>query len=629
MSRRMRRGLLAAGVTGCLVAALMLAGASSASAADGPFTIDGNVPDAGAVELPDASGNIKELGPENGSTTKIGVIHADDEPTLGLTNPNAQVDLRRAWITTQREGDKDWLYFAWERDSNNGSGFIAFEFMQNKAPVECDYLGSSNAELIAGCNPWANRAAGDFIILWDQQGNSRQLWLRTWSGTAPNLVLSGAMPLDLSVSQAEYGANGSRGEAAVNLTDTVFGGTTSCRAFANVIPSTVTGNSDTADYKDTVLQPAPALGNCTTTTVTTPTLGDGGAISGAGVPIGTGAVAVKDSAVITLEGGSSPASGSVDFFLCKVDAPGLCTTDGTEVGSTDVTGSFPATVESPTAYVTAAGRYCWRAVYSGDTTTGIGGSTDSRESECFTVQPATPTLTTAAGDDVLLGEGVTDTATLMGTVPQPADPVINLTGETGPDAAGTITFMLYGPSGDGCGSLVDTTAAVTVDGDGDYGTPDPQIVPDVPGDYHWVATYSGSPNTNGVTHNEECDDESEDVMVQTVKSSLTTAQTWVPNDSVMLTAPAGGAMEGTVHIALFPNATCDDGDDPVYEDDLAVPGPDGQTVTTDNTTAVSVSGDYSWQVSYTSTNLAQRDIGASCLETSSLQISNGGEAISD
>ena len=42
----------------------------------------------------------------NSNTTKIGVIHSDALPTLGTTNPNAQVDLRRAWIDTKREAGK-------------------------------------------------------------------------------------------------------------------------------------------------------------------------------------------------------------------------------------------------------------------------------------------------------------------------------------------------------------------------------------------------------------------------------------------------------------------------------------------------------------------------------------------
>ena len=48
-------------------------------------------------------------------------------------------------------------------------------------------------------------------------------------------------------------ADGFKGEAAVNLTDAVYGGTAGCLTIANTVPSTVTGNSDSADYKDTVL----------------------------------------------------------------------------------------------------------------------------------------------------------------------------------------------------------------------------------------------------------------------------------------------------------------------------------------------------------------------------------------
>src|SRR5215212_10970500 len=168
-----------------LVLALVGLTPGIAMAADGPYNIDGTVPDAGTTELADLSGNVKELGPLNSNTTKIGVIHSDGLPTLGLTNPNGQVDLRRAWLDTERDTSTshDWLYFAWERDSNSGSGFIAYEFMQNAAPAGCAYDTATDAQLIASCNPWANRKAGDFMILWDQQGGSKDLFLRTWSGT--------------------------------------------------------------------------------------------------------------------------------------------------------------------------------------------------------------------------------------------------------------------------------------------------------------------------------------------------------------------------------------------------------------------------------------------------------------
>jgi hypothetical protein len=96
LAQRRRAPWLAAVFVAVLTASTLTA--SSALAVDIPFDIDGEVPgsEAGVVELTDPSGNVKELGPVNSSTTKIGVIHDDALPTLGLTNPNASVDLRRA-----------------------------------------------------------------------------------------------------------------------------------------------------------------------------------------------------------------------------------------------------------------------------------------------------------------------------------------------------------------------------------------------------------------------------------------------------------------------------------------------------------------------------------------------------
>ena len=322
------------------------------------------------------------------------------------------------------------------------------------------------------------------------------------------------------MSQAAYSADGFRGEAAVNLTDTIFGGSTACRLFANTIPSTVTGNSDTADYKDTILTTTPPITNCTSTTVTTPKTAAGADIPIGGLSIGTGVVGVKDSAVVSLTGGTAAPTGSVAFSLCKVEAPGLCTSGGTSVGSTNLTGTaYPVTVGSPTAYVTSAGRYCWRATWSGDSANGIPGSSDSSASECFTVNPVTPTLATTAGADVNLGQTVSDSADLSGTATQPASPVINLTGTAGAPAGGTITFKLYGP--DNCTTLAYTSATVAVSGNGTYQTPSPQFQPTSAGTYHWVAVYSGSsPNTNGTTHDAACNDADEDVVVSSVASSL-------------------------------------------------------------------------------------------------------------
>lgn len=267
--------MLAAGAASCFAIAMVMV-AGPALAASGPFAIDGDVPDSGTTEIGDDFGNVKELGPLNSNTTKIGVIHDDALPTLGETNPNAQVDLRTAWLATGKDsstGD-DWLYFAWERDKNTGSGFIAYEFMHNPAPDGCAYETATNAELIADCNPWANRSDGDFMILWDQQGGSLDLYLRVWDDSSGTLVLGAPTALDTDVSEAKYSPDGFMGEAAVNLTATIFGDTTQCESFANTIPSTVTGNSDTADYKDTILAPTPVISNCGTVTIRKETLPD-------------------------------------------------------------------------------------------------------------------------------------------------------------------------------------------------------------------------------------------------------------------------------------------------------------------------------------------------------------------
>ena len=107
-------------------------------------------------------------------------------------------------------------------------------------------------------------------------------------------------------------------------------------------------------------------------------------------------------------------------------------------------------------------------------------------------------------------------------------------------------------------------------------------------------------------------------------SSLTTAQTWVPNDSATISAPAGsGNLAGTVSFALYANERLH----AARRSTAPRPPSSGaspQTVSTSNTTAQPASGSFSWSVSYDSTNPAQRDIPASCHETSALTITNGG-----
>jgi hypothetical protein len=248
----------------------------SQAAVEYPFSIDGTVPDVldpepDDYQVTDPSGNTQELGPLNSNATKVGVIHSAVPPMLGYTNPNGQTDLRNVWVTSKTVDGDVWLYFAWERDANRGSGFIMYEFQQNALSATCDYeTPVDEAALISGCNPWENRQPGDFIVVWDQSGNALDIKIRTFEdpdgGTfdlGDPLVLG--IPEDLSPDNYKAAISGDkfRGEATINLSEEVFPAEpTSCQTLANIIPGTVTGNSDTADYKDTVLGDFVDISNC-------------------------------------------------------------------------------------------------------------------------------------------------------------------------------------------------------------------------------------------------------------------------------------------------------------------------------------------------------------------------------
>jgi hypothetical protein len=302
----------------------------------------------------------------------------------------------------------------------------------------------------------------------------------------------------------------------------------------------------------------------------------------------------------------------------------LCDTGGTSVGTTTIPAGAtnPVTVASPTAEVTSAGRYCFRAVYSGDTTKGIEGSSDSSAGECFVVNPVTPTLTTQAGADVLLGNPVTDTATLSGTANKPGTPVINPT-TAGGSAGGTITFGLYGPGIANCNTLVGSTSTATVNGDGTYNAT--SVTPTVAGTYYWKATYSGdSPNTLGTTHNSDCTVSDEEVVVSQLVPTIATAQEFVPNDSATITVAAGGgAPTGSVAFELHDTADCSG--TALYTQSVNLPAGSelSKTVETTNTTAYTADKTFYWKVTFTSTNAGHTGASHACgVETSSITIDN-------
>ena len=248
---------------------------------------------------------------------------------------------------------------------------------------------------------------------------------------------------------------------------------------------------------------------------------------------------------------------------------------------------------------------------------------------------------------VPFGSALYDRASLSLTATEPGDdggsdpgqagntyPSINAT--NGAAADGSISFTLYGP-GDcvtvatGTGSNPETGVAVS--GNGNYFSSG--FTPDSPGDFHWVASYSGSTsgNTSGTTHNAACDDTSEDVTVQQLQPTMDTAQEFVPNDSATISVAGGtGDLDGSVVFKLYvDNASCTGAAD-YTSGSIAVSATDtgtgttlSDTVSSANATAYTTTGQtFHWVVDFTSNNNAHLGVSSACgNETSSITIDNG------
>ena len=81
--RRRRLVVVAVAVVG-VASALTIATALADNPTGSGFTIDGNIPDPGTVSFPDPVGSVKELGPANGSSTKVGVINTADTKMMDV-----------------------------------------------------------------------------------------------------------------------------------------------------------------------------------------------------------------------------------------------------------------------------------------------------------------------------------------------------------------------------------------------------------------------------------------------------------------------------------------------------------------------------------------------------------------
>jgi hypothetical protein len=403
--------------------------------------------------------------------------------------------------------------------------------------------------------------------------------------------------------------NGEFYEGGVNLSTLGLGD----RCFASVSSETRSSTSTTATLKDFILG---KFGDCVTTVKTTPTA--------ASVSIGTGAVQVTDQATVTVSGVAAW-SGSLQFSLCGPLASAAgCATGGTPIGSVNIDNTTSQPITSPPATVTQVATYCWRADFTpsaASAAAGVKPGSDGSTTECFTVTPVTPALSTQAGaGPVTFGQPITDTATLSGTANKPGTPVINPTTPGGP-AGGTITFTAFGPNN--CTTVAFTSSPVTVTGDGTYGPV--SFTPTSPGTYHWAATYTGDPpNTNGTSHNLDCSDTNENVTVTDTTAS-SSAQTWLPNDTAAVTSAHGAPLNGTLSVQLYTGPDCGATSGSavsgqLYQATLTNAASPATLTTTNTSFTVSTSNSVSWLVTFASND--PNVTGSSHCETTTMTITN-------
>lgn len=601
-----------------------------------------------------ASGFDRDFAPlnENGSfnTSDGSTFATGSKDTLPIVpgwqcnrdaNVNSKIDVMNAYAATYEDpgsGD-EFIYFALERNANTGTANVGFWFLQDE---------NVNCESPSGSVPFTGEHAdGDLLIVseftnggtvstiqayrWDggangtlntdpvaegvdcrTTGGSDTVCGRTNTGTIqtpwPTSNKQDGPGNDLRISEFfEGGLNLS--DPDVNLDDRCF------NVFMADTRSSVSLTATLFDFS------RGRLGQCDSTTVTTPKAADGTTnfVNGTDIPL-AGRLEVRDSALITVTGVDT-FDADVTFFLCGpgtlTSATDVCDDGGVQIGNpVPVTTNGTYVSDDDAAFLTAAGRYCWRAEFSGDDAVGVPPSEDASLGECFTVDPVQPMMVTTATrpTPVPFGQSITDVIALSGTANQEGTgtaPETTINTARGAGAGGTLSVTVFGP--DSCSTVAHGPITLNVNGDGNYGGAGSllEFTPQAPGQYVFVASYSGDgPNTLGIAATAcAAQPDAEKVTVEQIPTDIKTKQSWFPNDTATVSATSGNlAGGGSVLFELFTNASCTAPS--VFSQTVAVPGgsPTAE-VGTNNTTyriatgysdaANSLVGLHSWRVTYT------------------------------
>jgi len=395
-------------------------------------------------------------------------------------------------------------------------------------------------------------------------------------------------------------------EMGIDIT-ALFAGTgeTAPSCFSTGIPDTRSSPSVTATLFDYTVN---TIGGCGSRIETHPQDSTPANIT-SDLSIGANAaVQVRDHADITVTGFTGSFGGTVTFYLCgplaldstsncndtdTAGPPAVVDTHGVQIGSpVTVSGSNgAASVNSSDSsgvngntVLTSVGRYCWRAVYSGNGD--VPGSVDPAKtststSECFKVQPLKATLSTAASctktngtDCVINVDTLSDTATVGNTAKQPGSNgigaatafsgagTIDATNQAAADNSITWTLK-FGASCTAVGRFgTNGSTARAVSGNGTYPTASQSAVSYSPstsatpadgvGLYTFVAAYPGNgPNTTAADST-ACPDTGHTEEITVIGTATSSSkQGWLPNDRITLGSTAGTTLKGTLTVTLY------------------------------------------------------------------------------
>lgn len=185
------------------------------------------------------------------SDTAVPVIETGSIP------PNKS-DLTRVRVASQNGGGDIFLYIAWDRSNTLGSANMNFEF------------NATNVLSANGSTPI--RSAGDVLITFDfaNGGNKVDLGLSRWGQSS--CEANGAKApdcwspeIDLDASGFAIGAvsaDGTFGEAAINLTDAGVFSVGQCTTLGSALLSSRSSDSFTAALKDFVPPTDISISNC-------------------------------------------------------------------------------------------------------------------------------------------------------------------------------------------------------------------------------------------------------------------------------------------------------------------------------------------------------------------------------